>query len=69
MTTFTEMLTTIGVALITLGIISVLVSKKAQTPQVVQSIASGFNNALGVAEAPVTGADYSVDLSYPHGGF
>lgn len=69
MTTFTEMLTTIALALVTLGIVSVLVSKKAQAPQVIQAIASGFNNALGVAESPVTGADYSVDLSYPHGGF
>ena len=70
MSTFTEMLTTIAVALVTLGVISVLVSKNAQTPAVIQAAASGFNNALGVAESPVTGSHYSPDLSYPHeGGF
>lgn len=71
MSVFTEMLTTIAVAIVTLGIISVLVSKNSQTPAVVQAAASGFNNALGVAESPVTGASYTPDLSYPssHGGF
>jgi hypothetical protein len=51
----------------------VIVSKKAQTPAVIQAAGSAFGNALGVAESPVTGATYKIDLSYPghdfSGGF
>jgi hypothetical protein len=53
--------------------VSVIVSKKAQTPAVIQAAGSAFGNALGVAESPVTGATYKIDLSYPghdfSGGF
>lgn len=65
MNTFFEMLTTIGLAIITVAIVSVVVSKKAQTPQVIQASGSAFSNALAVAESPVTGATYNIDLSYP----
>lgn len=65
MNTFFEMLTTIGLAIVTVAIVSVVVSKKAQTPQVIQASGSAFSNALGVAESPVTGATYNIDLSYP----
>jgi PRD1 phage membrane DNA delivery len=65
MSPFFETLTTIALAIVGLGIVSVLVSKKAQTPQVIQSAGSAFSNALGVAESPVTGATYQIDLSYP----
>jgi PRD1 phage membrane DNA delivery len=65
MSTFTEMLTTIATAIIGLAIVSVLVSKKAQTPAVIQAAGSAFGNAMGVAESPVTGATYNIDLSYP----
>ena len=65
MSTFAEMITTIALAIVTLGIVSVVVSKKAQTPQVIQASGSAFSNALGVAESPVTGATYQIDLSYP----
>ena len=58
-------MTTIALAIVGLGVVSVLVSKKAQTPQVIQSAGSAFGNALGVAESPVTGATYKIDLSYP----
>lgn len=47
------------------AIIALLVSRKADTPQVIQSIASGYGNMLGVAESPVTGETYNIDLSYP----
>jgi hypothetical protein len=60
-----EGLVTIAVAIVGLGTVAVLVSKKAQTPQVIQSAGSAFSNALGVAESPVTGATYQIDLSYP----
>lgn len=65
MSTFTEMITTIALAIVALGVVSVLVSKKAQTPAVIQASGSAFSNALGVAESPVTGATYHIDLSYP----
>jgi PRD1 phage membrane DNA delivery len=65
MNTFTEMLTTIATAIIGLAVVSVLVSKKAQTPAVIQAAGSAFGNTLGVAESPVTGASYNIDLSYP----
>lgn len=65
MSTFTEMIVTIATAIVGLAIVSVLVSKKAQTPQVIQASGSAFSNALAVAESPVTGATYSVNLSYP----
>jgi hypothetical protein len=65
MSPFFETLTTIALAIVGLGVVSVLVSKKAQTPQVIQSAGSAFGNALGVAESPVTGATYNINLSYP----
>jgi membrane DNA delivery protein len=65
MSPFFETLTTIALAIVGLGVVSVLVSKNAQTPAVIQSAGSAFGNALGVAESPVTGATYQIDLSYP----
>jgi anti-sigma-K factor RskA len=65
MSQFWESLTTIAVAIVGLAIVAVVVSKKAQTPQVIQSAASGFNNALAVAGAPVTGTQITTDLTYP----
>ncbi len=69
MNNMTEALVTIATAIVGLAIISVLVSKNANTAAVLQTATSGFNNALGVAEAPVTGASYSPNLSYPGGMF
>lgn len=65
MNTLTEMFVTIATAIIGLAIVSVLVSKKSQTPAVIQASGSAFSNALGVAESPVTGAQYNINLSYP----
>jgi hypothetical protein len=65
MSTFTEMLVTIAGLIVTVAIVSVIVSKKAQTPAVLQAAGSAFSNALGVAESPVTGASYNINLSYP----
>ena len=67
MNTLIEAGVTIATAIVGLAIVSVLVSKRSQTSNVIQAAASGFNNALGVAEAPVTGASYSPNLSYPGG--
>ncbi len=63
-----------GVTILTLiigvAILSILVSPKAHTSQVIQATASGFGNDLAVAEAPVTGAQTNINLSYPsQGGF
>jgi PRD1 phage membrane DNA delivery len=60
-----EMIVTIATAIVGLAIVSVLVSRKSQTPQVIQASGSAFSNALAVAESPVTGATYNIDLSYP----
>lgn len=65
MSAFTEMVTTAIIMIATVAIISVVVTKKSQTPQVIQAAGSAFSNALGVAESPVTGATYQIDLSYP----
>lgn len=65
MNTFTEMIVTIATAIVGLAIVSVLVSRKSQTPAVIQASGSAFSNALAVAESPVTGATYNIDLSYP----
>jgi hypothetical protein len=65
MSPFFETITTIALAIVTLGMVAVVVSKKAQTPAVIQSAGSAFSNALGVAESPVTNATYQINLSYP----
>jgi hypothetical protein len=54
-------------AIVGVAIVAVLVSKNAQTPQVVQSVASGFGNDLSVAISPVSGSGFGVSptLSYP----
>lgn len=64
-----EAVVTIATAIVGLAIVSVLVSRKAQTPEVIQAAASGFNNALAVANSPVTGAATAPVLSYPNQGF
>jgi hypothetical protein len=65
MNAMVEAVVTIALAVIGLAIVSVLVSNKANTTSVVQSLASGFGNSLGVAESPVTGASATLNLSYP----
>ena len=65
MNTFIEAMVTIVLAIVGLGVVSVLVSKKAQTPQVIQAAGSALGNTMGVAESPVTGETYKIDLSYP----
>lgn len=65
MNAMTEGLVTIALAVVGIAALSVLVSKKSNTTGVIQSAASGFGNDLGVAESPVTGSTFSIDLSYP----
>jgi hypothetical protein len=51
----TEALVTIATAIIGVAILSVLVSNKAQTSNVLQSFGQAFSNMLSAATAPVTG--------------
>lgn len=64
-----ETVVTIALGIITVAIVAVIVSRRSQTPAVIQAAGSAFGNSLGVAEAPVTGASTPIDLSYPGGGF
>jgi hypothetical protein len=51
-----------------IAIVSVLVSRNANTAGVIQATASGIGNNIGVATAPVTGNKYNINLSYPSSG-
>lgn len=68
MNAFTEGLITIALAIVGLGVVSVLVSRNANTAGVLQAGGSAFGNALGVAQSPVTGTHVPLDLSYPNSG-
>lgn len=61
----TEAIVTIATAIVGVALLAILVSQKSNTTGVVQAFGSAFTNALGVAEAPVTGANYQVNTSYP----
>jgi len=62
---FFKFLETIAALIVAVAIVALLISPKATTSSVIQAAASGFGNNLGVAESPVTGATYSINLSYP----
>jgi hypothetical protein len=47
---------TVLTAIVGVAIIAVIVSKNAQTPQVLQAGGSAFAAALGAATSPVTGS-------------
>lgn len=51
-----EPIITVASGVIAVAIIAVLVSRKAQTPQVLGAAGSAFSNVLSAATAPVTGA-------------
>jgi hypothetical protein len=68
MNAFVEGGVTIALAVVGLGIISVLVSRNANTAGDIQSLSSGFGNVLGVAQSPVTGTHVPLDLGYPNSG-
>lgn len=64
---FFEMVSTIAMGIIGVAIVALIVSRKSQTPAVIQASGSAFGNSLAVAEAPVTGANTPINLSYPGG--
>jgi hypothetical protein len=49
-------------AVIGVAILSVLVSKNANTTGVISSASSGFGEILGAAEAPITGSGAGMGL-------
>lgn len=51
-----EPIVTVAAGVIGVAIIAVLVSKNAQTPQVLGAAGSAFSNVLSAATGPVTGA-------------
>lgn len=65
---FWETIITVTSGIVAVAIIAVIVSRKAQTPAVIQAAGSAFGNSLGVAESPVTGLGYGINLSYPSQG-
>jgi hypothetical protein len=68
MNSLTEALVTIAVAITGVAMLALIVSKKSNTAAVIQAMGSAFGNSLGVAVSPVTGNDYSINLSYPGAG-
>lgn len=64
-----EPIVTIGAAVVGLAIIATLVSRNAQTPQVLGAAGSAFSNVLSAATAPVTGAAASPDVTGGMGSF
>lgn len=65
MSDFFRLIATIVGLIVTVAIVALLVSPKATTSSVIQSSGSALGNNLAVAESPVTGATYQVNLSYP----
>jgi hypothetical protein len=65
MNALTEGIITIALAGFTLAVISVLVSKKANTAADIQAAASGEGNIILAATSPVTGNAPTGSLAYP----
>lgn len=68
MNNIVEPLVTIGAGVLAVTIIAVLVSKNAQTSQVVGSVGSAFSNVLSAATGPVTGKATTPNVNGPTSG-
>lgn len=68
MNALVEASVTIALAIVGVAILATLVSPKARTSEVIQASASGFSNALAVAQSPVTGNPVHINTSYPSSG-
>lgn len=55
MNNFWEGIVAIATAIVGVALLAVLVSRNAQTPQVISASGSAFAKALGAAVSPVTG--------------
>lgn len=62
---FIEAGVTIAGLIAAIAIVALLISPKATTAQVVQSVASGYGNNIATAISPVTGVQVQPNLSYP----
>lgn len=56
---------TIALAIVGLAFLSVFMSRKSNSVGVIQALASGMGNDMGVAMSPVTGAQPQFNLGYP----
>lgn len=59
-------LATVLLGIVGVAIVAVIVSRKSQSPEVIQAAGSAFSNALDVAVSPVTGNTSPPNLSYPN---
>lgn len=66
---FIEAVVTIALAVIGLGVVSVIISKNANTVGVIQAGASGLGNDIATAQSPVSGNSITPNLSYPTQGY
>ncbi len=66
--TFSEGIVTVITLIIGVASLSVILSPKARTSQVIQATASGVSNMLGTAMTPVTGNPMKIVTSYPSSG-
>lgn len=55
----TAAIVTVAVAIVGIALLAVLVSKNAQTPQVLSAAGQAFSGAIGAAVAPVTGSGFT----------
>lgn len=65
MNSLTEGIITIALMIGGIALVSVLVSRNANTTGVIQAAASGFGNDIAVAQSPVTGNQVGINLGYP----
>jgi hypothetical protein len=63
MNSFLTSMVTVLTAIIGVAIVAVLVSRNAQTPQVLNSFWGGFSGALQTATGPVTGGQGPATLT------
>lgn len=56
MNNFWNSIVAVATAIVGLAVVATLVSRNANTSQVISSASTGFAGALSAAEAPVTGA-------------
>lgn len=68
MNQITEQVSAILLAVVGVAIISVLVSRNAQTPQVLQAGGNAFAKILGAATAPVSGGGVNGGYGMPNYG-
>ena len=60
MNNFWEGIVAIATAIVGVALLAVLVSRNAQTPQVISASGTAFANALGAAVSPITGGRGSI---------